>query len=652
MIRPTMSTLGLLLTALVLEPAGFLLYGAPAGPSDPFPASKMLGAFLIFLFWVVSVFAWGRVLAHVLGLDKPRWASALAFGTVIAAVFEGLLGHVGLIGHAMFSLHAVLLLAGCLLDAVLKSKRASEHQEPRLQNAWPAMLFAVCAAAIIGLYLCEASVVQSFWDPLWYHLVGPRLWFDQGRIAFDSRHVAAFQCGGWEYLFLWGNALLAGERGEGQLAVQFFGQWLHVLVGVGGSMAVLATFFSGFTNDRSWALLAALAGVGAASLRYPVPLAKNDWGIIFWILSASSILLLERHERRIWLRVGFCGFMFGFSFVSKYTSVFSIIAMTGFFAWCWRDDGRRWLSALTLGIALGAIPLLLRNWIATGNPVFPTMNSIFASTRLGPTWIEAVEGYSAQLSGIGTRFVRFSKGIVGQEIFAFAFLLVPLLAWRFRARSLLNPLFACLMAGFVIFTVLTGNHAELRLAGALLPLWCGGSVLALEQLLASLKMPTAMRVGGQLVLLALIAVSAKLPLHLAINLPGGPDATTQATLQNPGLAYAWLRENAAAGQNAVTLSETRIYHGLDLGIHHIWDHAELDRAISGAQTAQAAVSVLRQFGYDYLVDTQEHIDFYYNARVCKILWDAIAQNPEAVVFKSGLARVIDLRLFESSLTTP
>jgi hypothetical protein len=78
----------------------------------------------------------------------------------------------------------------------------------------------VCLIAATGTF-----VPQPFWDSLWYHLTGPRFWFDHSSFYLPETFPVAFSTGLWDYQFLWAHLLLGGPGGTGLVAAHLFGQW-------------------------------------------------------------------------------------------------------------------------------------------------------------------------------------------------------------------------------------------------------------------------------------------------------------------------------------------------------------------------------------------------------------------------------------------
>src|SRR4051795_1745347 len=87
---------------------GMIAHGPVTGPDVEYSKVQLLGVFLVFISFLLSVIGWGSLASKRLGLSGPILPAArLALGTAISSVAAQTLGHLGLIGYE-FSPLAVL----------------------------------------------------------------------------------------------------------------------------------------------------------------------------------------------------------------------------------------------------------------------------------------------------------------------------------------------------------------------------------------------------------------------------------------------------------------------------------------------------------------------------------------------------------------
>ncbi|MCP4152241.1 MAG: hypothetical protein GY757_31170 [bacterium] len=122
--------------------------------------------------------------------------------------------------------------------------------------------------------------------------------------------------------------------------------------------------------------------------------AWNDLFFVFFLLQSLSFLLdyqmaaeTQRSSRNLLL----AGIMAGLACWTKYTFVmilftFIPLLLVALFRWRWK-----WYRLLWFATPIGVMSLLVfvKNWIFTGNPFYPFLNTIFAS----PYWNQAAADY-------------------------------------------------------------------------------------------------------------------------------------------------------------------------------------------------------------------------------------------------------------------
>jgi len=243
---------------------------------------------------------------------------------------------------------------------------------PRPANGFQRWL-AVYGGASLLLTFLTTLAPPTGWDTLVYHLTGPRLFVETGRIVhpIDLPYLGFPQLG--EMQFTLGLLLV----GEGVAPLLHFGYGLLALV-ITASLAQRA-----FGKDVAW--LAAALLLSVPTLFSLMARAYVDATLLFYATAALYAFLRWRESRaqrnatggRGWLvAMGlFCGFSGGV----KYTAVAIPIALGLSLTWVSRRDGPRAITgrlALVAAVALVvALPWTVKNWLTTGNPVYPFLFS-------------------------------------------------------------------------------------------------------------------------------------------------------------------------------------------------------------------------------------------------------------------------------------
>jgi len=406
------------------------------GHRNPAPKRRWavkVAAVILWLFGIVAAYFWahkpfdadtlmglGRSLASVaawcgltwLGAGVGRWIGGrtliderpLARLALSAGVGLGLLSlltlGLGLVGwlRPAVAWGVVLLLSVSLwrhLIAVLSDLRAIRL--PRPVSGFQRWL-AVYSGASLALTFMTALAPPTGWDTLVYHLTGPRLFVEAGRVlhSIDLPYLGFPQLG--EMQFTLGLLLV----GEGVAPLLHFGYGLLALT-LTASLADRAfrvrakhhgerppdrEALTRGRNPQREAELGDASPLLAVALLLSVPTllslmarAYVDATLLFYVTAAcySFFRWREARERgkagggRRWLLLmglfcGFCGSV-------KYTAIAIPFALALSLAWASRRDGLRPLVGRLVLLALVTVvvvsPWLLENWLTTDNPVYP-----------------------------------------------------------------------------------------------------------------------------------------------------------------------------------------------------------------------------------------------------------------------------------------
>jgi hypothetical protein len=227
-----------------------------------------------------------------------------------------------------------------------------------------ARFLVVFLAAMLALGLVNALAPETKWDGLVYHLTGPKLYIEAGRIHSDvNNHFLGFPQL-IEMLFMW----LMSWRGVG--AAVSIVHWLF-----GALTLMLAGGYAGRLTGR------ARAGLLAAAFLLT---AESFWLEFMWpyvdllmpaYAAASFILIMRWRESGSWRLLVVAGLLAGGAPGAKYTAIGVVAGLGALVLWEKLRDGVSALVRAGLIFAAAAflafMPWMLKNWILYDNPVYP-----------------------------------------------------------------------------------------------------------------------------------------------------------------------------------------------------------------------------------------------------------------------------------------
>jgi Dolichyl-phosphate-mannose-protein mannosyltransferase len=306
-----------------------------------------------------------RITGQSLADESPavRLALAAGIGLGLLSLLTLALGLVGLL-RPLVAWGLMVALGALLrrdLRAALADLRAAGHLRPASGfQRWVALYIGVSLALIFMAALAPPTA----WDALVYHLTGPRLFVQAGRVAhpIDLPYLGFPQLG--EMQFTLGILLV----GDGPASLLHFGYGLLALI----VTAALAQRV--FGASAAWLAAALLASV--PTFLSLMSRAYVDVTLLFYATAACYAFVRWRECRaggQNWLLV--MGALCGFAAGVKYTAIAIPLALGLSVAWTSRRDGLRAVAGRL--VPLGAVcviltlPWLLKNWLTTGNPFYP-----------------------------------------------------------------------------------------------------------------------------------------------------------------------------------------------------------------------------------------------------------------------------------------
>ncbi len=286
--------------------------------------------------------------------DKTLFSFGLGFGTI--GLLMLLMGLLGLLSQP-FLFGFMILLTFISIPVIMPFSR-----ELRMAQ-WkrPSLLITFYLTIAIGLAFTLSLIPPILWDSLSYHLKGPWLYLQAGRIYAD---IDLFPL---NYPFLLEMVFMLGMGIRSDISAQlvhFF--FTFLLAGMTSRIAV-----NGLKLKQGWTAVLLLFATPMILMLAPAP--YNDLALAFVTLASlyAFSLWYETEDSR-WLILS--GIFSGLAMSLKYTS-FLVPALIGLLLiWqYWRDPRRllRLLITFTLPAFLVAIAWYIKNWVFMGNPIYP-----------------------------------------------------------------------------------------------------------------------------------------------------------------------------------------------------------------------------------------------------------------------------------------
>ncbi|MFN0051680.1 MAG: ArnT family glycosyltransferase [Planctomycetales bacterium] len=343
---------------------------------------------------------------------------------------------------------------------------------------WTAAVWLVLTPFLVSMFL--GSLLPSVdYDVNAYHFLGPKEYFLNGRITFLPHNVYTSFPFGTEMLTLLGM-VFCDDWYRGALAGKCVLMAFEPLTG-------LVLFVAG----RRW--FGTAAGALAALIYLTTPwtyriatIAYAEGGLSFYLAAALWVLSLAREQivqggdgreptgdgrsasglnprsaasqsapstdPTAWYLLA--GFLAGSGMACKYPGVVSIVMPLGAVA-TWdaiRRRTLRWPAALAIGVLLAVGPWLVKNWIETGNPVYPLMYTLFGGSdwndALNAKWRSAHQASDFSPFSFVSLMLDIALRSDWMSPLLFAFAPLALVAARSRRQALW-------LAGFVGYYVLT-----------------------------------------------------------------------------------------------------------------------------------------------------------------------------------------------------
>ncbi|MBN2499220.1 MAG: hypothetical protein JXB38_00555 [Anaerolineales bacterium] len=347
---------------LAIGLAFYFLYHRPFTPT--FASQIVLDGWQLLIVGLVVSVA-GGVGKRVLRVSE---LPAVAQLSMQAAMGLGILGLVYFFG-ALVSVHPVvawglLLTAGVIFRREIWAWWQAWKAVPALWRDGDGLVrFSVISCGMILLFTLLVVLCPPLrFDSLVYHQTLPRMYLEAGRFVYVPE------------LMFWGFPQLTHMLYTWVLALG--AARMALLTWAAGMLTIL-----GLIDIIRWRMSMRVAWVGAASLLAGFSVASSlTWGYMDWtgmLFGWALLVALDSWRQTMnakWLR--YAGLLTGFAFGTKYTA--GILLITGLTVVMWQTfkiKARLWNLLLNYLIPAGlvALPWLIKNLIATGNPFYPLL---------------------------------------------------------------------------------------------------------------------------------------------------------------------------------------------------------------------------------------------------------------------------------------
>ncbi|HEX3694690.1 MAG TPA: hypothetical protein VH374_04805 [Polyangia bacterium] len=422
------------------------------------------------LVWIALAWTMGgyRVLPRRLRVEELLLvaATSLAFGAGLTAMALTLAAALGVLKFpVVLAIHLAWSVLGLSSARDIRARVRACGGVPNVWPAWKVLLTAALAIAGVATLVTTLAPPSSS-DATVYHLRIPHEFLREGRIAplKDNVHMFAPLYG--EMLFAAGMSLHDDVLAAlihwllGVAAALTAGAWAKRL---GARYGLIAIVIFGLTPLVIWDATSSFVDLG------------------FTTFAALGILWASRPEvgpSSLIMATLFAGLAAGTKFHGCFTAVLTGI-MASVAAWPDRRSALQRFVVVGIGAAAIASPWFVRNFLLTGNPIYPMANSWFGIPAV--PFFEWTYGLGSDFRHLLTSpFDLIWRGDSFDSGWAIgpAYLAVIPLAFLGRQRSRVRTTLVLSIAAYWVFWFYSCPHTRFLLA--ILPMAAGLATVGLE----------------------------------------------------------------------------------------------------------------------------------------------------------------------------
>jgi len=377
------------------------------------------------------------VAGGVVGGSGVGWTVQMGAGVALMLMLAHAAGALGAWSGAKgvwLAWAPVLIGVGALVGQI----RRRDSRPELLIGVSPAAMLAIPGLAVLIVAACLAP--GTMWaseahgyDALSYHLQLPREWLERGRIESLGHNVYSCLPSFVEASFAQMGAMMG--RGSGAFTEDagrgvFAAQTLSALLALATALAVgrLVTLLVESIGGGGAALRGVAGSVaGAAVLLTPwvavVGSMAYDETAVTLMLSVA-LIVARAPGLRAAARGALVGVLMGAAVGSKLTAAYMAgpVVVIALLASLPRREWSATLAAAGLAGAAGLAPWLIRNGLATGNPVFPFATGVFGAGWWTAEQVSRWSGAHHEAGGVLRRFaltLGAERGVLHHQWFVF-----------------------------------------------------------------------------------------------------------------------------------------------------------------------------------------------------------------------------------------
>lgn len=597
------------------------------------------------------IIAWGLALLAVVLVSTAMLGFGCFLATFVSSLSVALVLGVGLFaelsllsGMISYSVVVQSLLVALGLFLFLRHfaalKTIGSHL-PRSKN-WLWLIFPF--AYFLARFFAD-GVPQQHSDPIYYHLSAPKFWTELGRIALTESHPSYAQSTLWETVYGIPMLWFGTSKVMSLVTSQLYGQWMHALWGQLGSVVLGAVVLGQLLDSASeldksilpkvdvgLCLFVSWLCTSLPSYEWLGSLAKNDYILMLFILAATSTAL------RGWFFA--TGLLIGMAYSTKVFAAWTGLAVLILIPW------RQW-PTYALGALLTMLPVLTRNLIYTGNPLFPSFDD-----KLGVHWISSWWNNHNQSFGGAPRLDSEMLKWLWEKLLAkplpkllLALGLVAIAFRSIRLRRVHLRWGAFLSIQLLLCLTMLRWSADGRYGNFIATLWL---LTGMAAFLSEINAHRPTQKFGALVLLPL-ALLINIPLDVLIKIPRDYLFTNvEHYLEQFHVVYdmqTWVRKNIPLQDKILFTAEKQQYY-LDRPFETVVEMKKWEEILTPIHTAPELFTTLRAQGFRYVHFSPQAGGY---PIVLRPYWPQILEMQNQAVFRSANSLVFDLRRGDDAL---
>lgn len=321
-------------------------------------------------------------------------------------------------------------------------------QIEKIKNKLQSHMFFYLYIFIFALRALETILPYKHGDPLYYHLTGPKIWYQSSWIEM-WRDVSQFAPAGiFDLIYV-----IPFYFTSSLMWAQISGQFLHFLFSIGiGSIICFRLI-----PHKIWGPLAAISMLTLSKDGAFFLYAGNDGAVALSALIAGILIFQENYSLK---RLLLIGLFLGLTPCIKMNGMMFILPLSLYFTYANIRTKKFANIFIVVGVALLAFaPALIKNYIIMGNPLYPALIGLFPGKMTPPMLAHYQDFYgnSLELKLLGHHLKDFFLGKV-------VFLLFPLLIIaniKYKIKHLNNFAYSALFI-FALYLVYNGSLVHAR----------------------------------------------------------------------------------------------------------------------------------------------------------------------------------------------